>query len=90
MKSAINALAPIEPFKLFHKIEKGAQAIQPPPPTTFTSTLKGRSVRPGGLSQLGYACFWPEGGGLTEERVDGASEAEDSSEDQSQDVLVGN
>ena len=23
----------------------------------------GRSSRPAGLSQLGYACFWPKGGG---------------------------
>ena len=26
----------------------------------------GRSGKPGGLSQMGYACFWPKGGGLQE------------------------
>lgn len=69
VRSAINALAPIEPFKLFHKIEKGAQMVQPPPPTMFTSSSKGTSSRPGGMSQMGYACFWPNGGGLSEEDI---------------------
>eukprot|EP00816_Leptocylindrus_hargravesii_P001285 CAMPEP_0196818336 /NCGR_PEP_ID=MMETSP1362-20130617/65097_1 /TAXON_ID=163516 /ORGANISM="Leptocylindrus danicus, Strain CCMP1856" /LENGTH=513 /DNA_ID=CAMNT_0042196399 /DNA_START=150 /DNA_END=1691 /DNA_ORIENTATION=- len=69
MKSAINALAPIEPYKLFHKIEKGAQKQQVPPPTTFTSSGSGKSGRPGGLSQLGYACFWPQGGGLEDQQL---------------------
>jgi hypothetical protein len=32
----------------------------------MVSSVPGRSNHPGGLSQLGYACFWPEGGGLTE------------------------
>lgn len=69
MKSAVNTLAPIEPFKLFHKIEKGAQLTRPPPVTSFVS--KGnRSSRPGGLSQMGYACFWPNGGGLSEFKVE--------------------
>lgn len=66
MKKTINALAPIEPYKLFHKIESGAQKQQIPPPTKFTSSGSGRSGKPGGLSQLGYACFWPQGGGLEE------------------------
>ena len=26
----------------------------------------GRSPRPGGLSQMGYAAFWPKGGGIKE------------------------
>ena len=26
----------------------------------------GRSPRPGGIAQLGYACFWPKGGGNIE------------------------
>ena len=26
----------------------------------------GRSPRPGGMAQLGYACFWPNGGGNIE------------------------
>ena len=27
-----------------------------------------RSQRPAGMAQMGYACFWPEGGGLIEEQ----------------------
>jgi hypothetical protein len=27
---------------------------------------KGRSPRPAGMAQLGYACFWPNGGGVYE------------------------
>eukprot|EP00977_Amphora_coffeiformis_P006688 scaffold1463_cov76-Amphora_coffeaeformis.AAC.1 len=27
----------------------------------------GRSGRPAGIAQMGYACFWPQGGGLQEE-----------------------
>jgi hypothetical protein len=32
--------------------------------TAMVSTSTGRSKRPAGLAQLGYACFWPDGGGL--------------------------
>jgi len=74
MKTAVNAVAPIEPFKLFSRIEKrvedycqlnpsqrGAASVN-----SNSSNHHGPSVqssRPAGLSQLGYACFWPEGGG---------------------------
>ena len=72
-KTAVKALAPIEPFKLFHKIneqvirnkyqlkERVKEAEE------RGSTLPpGRSSRPGGFAQLGYACFWPNGGGKEE------------------------
>lgn len=69
-KTAVNALAPIEPFKLFHKINLAVTRSRP----QLSHDLKeicqvgsgGRSSRPGGLSMLGYACFWPKGGGLCE------------------------
>ena len=33
----------------------------------MVSTLPGgRSPRPAGMAQLGYACFWPNGGGVKE------------------------
>lgn len=32
----------------------------------MVSSVPGRSNHPAGLSQLGYACFWPKGGGLKE------------------------
>mmetsp|Transcript_61253 Transcript_61253/g.72722 ORF Transcript_61253/g.72722 Transcript_61253/m.72722 type:complete len:620 (+) Transcript_61253:169-2028(+) len=67
VKTAINTLVPIEPFKLMHRIEKGANSVTIPDETagdvqtTFVSNMEGLSgvgIR-GGLSQLGYACFWP-------------------------------
>eukprot|EP00521_Asterionellopsis_glacialis_P015729 CAMPEP_0195295964 /NCGR_PEP_ID=MMETSP0707-20130614/18438_1 /TAXON_ID=33640 /ORGANISM="Asterionellopsis glacialis, Strain CCMP134" /LENGTH=538 /DNA_ID=CAMNT_0040357315 /DNA_START=147 /DNA_END=1760 /DNA_ORIENTATION=+ len=70
VKTAVNALVPIEPFKLFYKIDKCCQNFTPSTPTQRTEmvadTLTGRSSRPAGLSQLGYACFWPNGGGMKE------------------------
>lgn len=68
IKTAINAIAPIEPFKLFHRIEsrviesKEDYANRAAP----LSVIPGRSSIPGGLSQMGYACFWPNGGGFKE------------------------
>jgi len=72
MRSAVNAVAPIEPFKLFHKINQGVQKARPElisrlDEAEMVSQLPtGRSPRPAGMAQLGYACFWPNGGGLKE------------------------
>lgn len=64
---AVNNLVPIEPFKLFHKINKFVQSYElDPNRTQMVNSSPGRSNRPGGLSQMGYACFWPKGGGLKE------------------------
>ena len=72
-KTAVNAMAPIEPFKLFHRINERVTYAQPQlkerieeEAETMTST---RSSRPGGISQLGYACFWPQGGGKVESDI---------------------
>jgi len=72
-KTAVNALAPIEPFKLFHKINEKVIHNQPQlkerieeAKTMSTMSPSGKSSRPGGISQLGYACFWPDGGGKIE------------------------
>lgn len=67
MKTAINTLVPIEPFKLFHRIEKGANKVDLDAmnssgvDATFVSNGGGgiQQRLTGGLSQLGYACFWP-------------------------------
>jgi hypothetical protein len=75
-KTAVKALAPIEPFKLFHKIneqvirnrdrlQKRVQEAE----EIDSKVPPGRSSRPGGFAQIGYACFWPNGGGK-EEQVD--------------------
>jgi hypothetical protein len=71
-KTAVNALAPIEPFKLFHKINENvkrnqAQLRQRLVEAEMVSNMPpGRTSRPGGMAQLGYACFWPHGGGIVE------------------------
>jgi hypothetical protein len=72
-KTAVNALAPIEPFKLFHKINENVQRNQPKlrerlhqAEMVGSSLPNGRSARPAGMAQLGYACFWPNGGGVYE------------------------
>jgi hypothetical protein len=72
-KTAVNALAPIEPFKLFHKINEQVQRNQSELGERFkqaemvSGVPPGRSRRPGGMAQLGYACFWPNGGGSVDD-----------------------
>lgn len=78
MKAAVNAVAPIEPFKLYYKLRTALKSYKPTRTQTelLLSTSKeddvastsatGRSSKPAGLAQLGYACFWPKGGGLQE------------------------
>lgn len=68
-RTAVNALAPIEPFKIFHKINENVKRNQPKlrerlQEAEMVSLPGGRSPRPAGIAQLGYACFWPNGGGL--------------------------
>jgi hypothetical protein len=83
-KTAVNALAPIEPYKLFHKINEGVKRTRLELRSRVDQlgdmdVQNGRTSRPAGIAQLGYACFWPDGGGLVEEPavtlpVDGATE----------------
>lgn len=77
VKTAVNALAPIEPFKLFHKINENVQRNRPQlrerllqAEMVGANLPQGRSPRPAGMAQLGYACFWPNGGGVYEGRVE--------------------
>ena len=69
-KTAINAIAPIEPFKLIHKINEGIQKNKLELDRNLQDTemvaVPGRTNRPAGLCQMGYACFWPKGGGVME------------------------
>jgi hypothetical protein len=70
MKTAVNAVAPIEPFKLFSRIDEKVCAfrnsisnIDDQQKANMVNSVPGRQVqRPAGLSQLGYACFWPSVG----------------------------
>ena len=62
MKTAINAVAPIEPFKLFYKIDKGVNTWAKKLMNTDQAEEDTGGIirlRAAGLSQLGYACFWP-------------------------------
>lgn len=70
-KTAIKALAPVEPFKIFHKINKNVKQNLPQlrerlEAAEMVSSPSGQSSRPAGIAQLGYACFWPKGGGSVE------------------------
>ena len=70
-KTAVNAMAPVEPFKIFQKINKNVKQNLPQlrerlEEAEMVSSPSGRSSRPAGIAQLGYACFWPKGGGTVE------------------------
>ena len=69
-KTALKALMPIEPFKLFHKInecvKRARSELQPDLNDTEMVGMPGRISRPAGLGQMGFACFWPNGGGVKE------------------------
>lgn len=71
VKTAIGALTNLEPFKLFHKMNHNIQRKLPQLQEELeqmnqlaSQRADGRSSRPAGMSQLGYACFWPTGGGI--------------------------
>lgn len=85
MKTAVNAVAPIEPFKLFYKINERvqhfvSQGSSQAATINIAHPLNGRSQRPAGLSQLGYACFWPDGGGRIGQADSLSQPGEDSSD----------
>jgi len=87
-KTAVNALAPIEPFKLFHKINEHVQRNKPQlrerllkAEMVGANLPKGRSPRPAGMAQLGYACFWPNGGGVYEGTYRPLYHAQETKED---------
>ena len=94
-KTAVNALIPIEPFKLFHKINENVIRNQPQlrelmARAEMVSLPGGRSPRPAGIAQMGYACFWPNGGGLMEgsEQQRSPSEQRPQPENQPQDLQM--
>lgn len=71
IKTAINAVAPIEPFKLFHRIDANVSTFRKSAgykETNMVNSVPGK-CKPAGLSQLGYACFWPRGAGVEKERI---------------------
>ena len=83
-KTAVKALAPIEPFKLFHKINDQIlrnsdrlEQLTKESEEAGSNMPPGTSSRPGGFAQIGYACFWPNGGGKED-----ISSAETSQDDE--------
>lgn len=60
LKTVVSALLPIEPFKLFYKIDNRVNALSDSL-KEMVDSLPSYSSRPAGLSQMGYACFWPAG-----------------------------
>lgn len=94
MNTAVNAVVQLEPFKLFYSINEGIRDYEASPSASSSQTatvgnLHGRSQKPAGIAQLGYVCFWPNGGGLKEsnpfshhpEQGTFAKEEDDSYED---------
>ena len=71
VRAAVKVLAPIKPFEIVHRIEKGIhrsrdELEQAESQASYTTLPSGRSTRPAGIAQMGYGCFWPNGGGLQE------------------------
>lgn len=68
-KTAINTVAPIEPFKLMHKINANVQESKEQLQKRVTdfqlvnrddqNGIMNKKRRPGGIAQMGYGCFWP-------------------------------
>lgn len=78
IRTAVSVLAPIKPFEIIHRITIGilqareeleiAEKKESTKSTTIsTPSDTVRSSRPAGMAQMGYACFWPEGGGIVDE-----------------------
>ncbi|CAB9503247.1 expressed unknown protein [Seminavis robusta] len=69
VKTAIGAIAPLEPFKLFNYINEEVHKKAPEIEKLKMKRMEqasapGRSNQPVGMAQIGFACFWPNGGGL--------------------------
>lgn len=75
---AVGILAPIKPFEIIHRIDVGIRRARKELELAETKSMETgniaatsktnfegkRSSKPAGMAQMGYACFWPEGGGL--------------------------
>eukprot|EP00537_Pseudo-nitzschia_pungens_P006145 CAMPEP_0172369708 /NCGR_PEP_ID=MMETSP1060-20121228/34084_1 /TAXON_ID=37318 /ORGANISM="Pseudo-nitzschia pungens, Strain cf. cingulata" /LENGTH=363 /DNA_ID=CAMNT_0013094729 /DNA_START=405 /DNA_END=1496 /DNA_ORIENTATION=- len=78
VRAAVGVLAPIKPFEIIHRIDVGVRRSREELEKAETKSSlnsetpsrtmdNGRSSRPAGIAQMGYACFWPEGGGLVDD-----------------------
>ncbi|VEU42591.1 unnamed protein product [Pseudo-nitzschia multistriata] len=74
VRAAVGVLAPIKPFEIIHRIDVGIRkarnelemAEEKQNANSVMTTDTSRSCRPAGMAQMGYACFWPNGGGLVD------------------------
>ena len=78
VRAAVGVLAPVKPFEIIYRIDLGIRRAREElerrekisratsMAMTGTTSFAGRSCRPAGMAQMGYACFWPEGGGLVD------------------------
>ena len=67
-KTGMNAVAPIEPYKLFAKINQNIAKSKPELERLKLEraqhvSVPGRSNQPVGFASIGFAAFWPNGGG---------------------------
>ena len=73
VRTAVKVLAPIKPFEIVHRINKGVAKSMNELERAEQATKhqicqkSGRTSRPAGIAQMGYACFWPNGGGIVEQ-----------------------
>ena len=82
VRTAVGILAPIKPFEIIYRINKGIKKNREElereewksisAPKTTEALDPERSSQPAGMAQMGYACFWPDGGGLVDEADCGA------------------
>ena len=57
---------------MFHKIDKNVSLFRESAgyqKANMVNSIPGGKYKPAGLSQLGYACFWPHGPGAEKERL---------------------
>jgi hypothetical protein len=68
VKTAVGAIAPIEPFNLWYYINDQVNKAKPQLEKLKLERMEqvsvpGRSNQGVGMAQIGFACFWPNGGG---------------------------
>jgi len=83
-KTGMNAVAPSEPFRLFHQINQCLAKAKPKLERIKLEHAKhvaipGHSNQPVGFASIGFAAFWPNGGGLLPLEPSVSSEQADTS-----------
>lgn len=92
-KAAVAAAVPSETCKLVHRINVGIttrrdELEESLHHTALDTSSQGRTTRPAGLAQMGFACFWPNGGGIVESTNSSTGSEENASDDQQEAPLA--